>query len=143
MNTINIVIIATTFITIASCEHRASVKPEETLKQSTNETVEQELQVTGNEVYKYAKWEGTWVGVEGMFLEVKPREPGQYSLIMQSDLDTYGTYDGVDSEQGINFTREDKVLSLRKANGDETGLKYLAGKKDCLMVMSGEGYCRD
>jgi hypothetical protein len=27
-------------------------------------------------------------------------------------------------------------------NGDATGLKYLAGKTDCLTVKSGEGYCR-
>ena len=28
-------------------------------------------------------------------------------------------------------------------DGDATGLKYLAGKKDCLTVEPGEGYCRD
>ena len=28
-------------------------------------------------------------------------------------------------------------------NGDAAGLKYLAGKQDCLVVKPGEGYCRD
>jgi hypothetical protein len=62
---------------------------------------------------------------------------------MQSDLDTKGSYDGEDSEHGIKFKRGSEELSLRRGSGDETGLKYLAGKKDCLIVKPGEGYCRD
>jgi hypothetical protein len=62
---------------------------------------------------------------------------------MQSDLDTKGTYDGQDSEHGIKFKRGGEELSLRRGNGDETGLKWLAGKKECLVVKDGEGYCRD
>jgi hypothetical protein len=62
---------------------------------------------------------------------------------MQSDLDTKGTYDGQDSEHGIQFKRGTEQLSLHRGNGDETGLKYLAGKQECLIVKTGEGYCRD
>src|SRR3546814_1536496 len=62
---------------------------------------------------------------------------------MQSDLDTKGTYDGQDSEHGIQFKRGTEQLSLHRGNGDEIGLKYLAGKQECLIVKTGEGYCRD
>ncbi|MGH6633597.1 MAG: hypothetical protein ACREB0_09570, partial [Sphingopyxis sp.] len=64
-------------------------------------------------------------------------------LEMQSDLDTKGTYEGVVTAQGISFKRGDETLLLKKSTGDETGLKYLAGKKECLIVKDGEGYCRD
>ena len=93
--------------------------------------------------HRFASWVGKWIGVEGMFATITTAEPGRYKLEMQSNLDTKGTYDGVDSEHGIKFTRGTEELSLRKGSGDETGLKWLAGKKDCLIVKDGEGYCRD
>lgn len=91
----------------------------------------------------HAAWAGKWIGVEGMYAEITPIENGTYTLTMQSDLDTLGTYTGMDTAEGIAFERGGKQLLLKAATGDETGLKYLAGKKDCLMVAEGEGYCRD
>ncbi|HWW56122.1 MAG TPA: hypothetical protein VN047_04445 [Sphingopyxis sp.] len=93
--------------------------------------------------HRFASWAGKWTGVEGMYVTITTAEPGKYKLEMQSDLDTKGTYDGNDSEHGIKFKRGNEELSLRRGNGDETGLKYLAGKKECLIVKEGEGYCRD
>lgn len=78
-----------------------------------------------------------------MFLEIVPAGDGTYALTMQSDLETLGTYPGRDTVDGIAFERGGKELLLRPASGDETGLKYLAGKDNCLMVEDGEGYCRD
>ena len=89
-------------------------------------------------------WIGRWTGVEGTYLVVSTgATPGQYRLEMQYTLDDKGTFDGVGTAGGIGFTRPDGPQVLRTATGDETGLRYLAGKKDCLMVKSGEGYCRD
>lgn len=93
--------------------------------------------------HRFASWAGKWTGVEGMYATITTAGPGKYKLEMQSDLDTKGTYDGEDSEHGIKFKRGSEELSLRRGNGDETGLKYLAGKKECLIVKDGEGYCRD
>jgi hypothetical protein len=93
--------------------------------------------------HRFASWAGKWTGVEGMYVTITPTEPGKYKLEMQSDLDTKGNYDGSDGEHGIQFKRGNENLSLTRASGDETGLKYLAGKKECLMVKVGEGYCRD
>jgi hypothetical protein len=93
--------------------------------------------------HRFANWAGKWTGVEGMYAAITLAEPGKYKLEMQSDLDTKGTYDGKDSEDGILFTRGTEELSLRPGSGEATGLKYLAGKKDCLIVKQGEGYCRD
>ncbi|HMO75917.1 MAG TPA: hypothetical protein PKD48_11305 [Sphingopyxis sp.] len=93
--------------------------------------------------HRFASLAGRWTGVEGMYVVVTTAAPGKYRLEMQSDLDTKGTYDGADGEHGIRFTRGGEQLTLRRGNGDETGLKHLAGKQDCLVVKDGEGYCRD
>ena len=92
---------------------------------------------------RFAAWAGRWTGVEGMFLDITPLGEGRYRLEMQSDLDTRGTYEGREDERAIRFERGGEVLTLRRSTGDETGLKWLAGKQDCLMVREGEGYCRD
>lgn len=91
-------------------------------------------------------WVGRWIGVEGLNLTIaKAAEPGHYQLDMQygTDADMAGSYQGVGTPEGIAFTRPDGAQLLRAASGDETGLKYLAGKTDCLKVKDGEGYCRE
>lgn len=87
---------------------------------------------------------GRWIGVEGMYLDVKPAgSPGRYRLEMQWDLDNKGVFEGSAAGDAITFERKGVTETLRPSDGDATGLKYLAGKKDCLTVKSGEGYCRD
>jgi hypothetical protein len=89
-------------------------------------------------------WVGRWRGVEGLNLVIaKGDAPGKYKLDMQYSLDDKGKFDGVATSEGIAFERPDGKQVLRATDGDATGLKYLAGKKDCLTVQSGEGYCRD
>ncbi len=92
---------------------------------------------------RFDSWAGKWIGPEGLYVDVKPLGKGEFKLEMQSDLDTKGTYIGNAQEHGIRFTRNGDQFLLYRTNGDETGLKYLSGKKECLMVKSGEGYCRD
>ena len=87
---------------------------------------------------------GRWIGVEGMVLDIAHAgAPGHYDLTMQWDLDNKGTFDGTINGRTITFVRNDVVETLRPTDGDATGLKYLAGKTDCLTVKPGEGYCRD
>ena len=89
-------------------------------------------------------WLGRWKGVEGTYLVVSKGESrGRYTLEKQYTLDDKGSFDGTGSDEGIAFRRPDGPQTLRASDGDATGLKYLAGKKDCLTVKSGEGYCRD
>lgn len=134
-------------ILLSGCEKAAAPAPE-----TTETTVVPDETMPAEEAaptdpatapHRFADWAGKCTGVEGMFVTITPGEPGKYKLEMQSDLDTKGTYDGSDSEHGIKFKRGTEELSLRRGSGDETGLKYLAGKKECLIVKDGEGYCRD
>ena len=93
------------------------------------------------------QWVGKWTGVEGLHLSIAKDDSigrGHYLLTMQYglDADDSGTFKGEASEDGIAFTRPDGPQLLRAGDGAATGLKWLADKKDCLIVATGEGYCR-
>ena len=140
---------AMALVLLAGCEKAEAPAPTDT-PTTTEEVPVETVPAEGAEAtdpatapHRFADWAGKWTGVEGMYATITPTEPGKYKLEMQSDLDTKGTYDGKDSEHGIKFKRGSEELSLRRGSGDETGLKYLAGKKECLIVKEGEGYCRD
>lgn len=82
------------------------------------------------------KWVGKWVGVEGLHLTVSKDDSigrGHYLLTMQY---------GLDADASGTFNRPDGPQVLRAGDGAATGLKWLADKKDCLVVNTGEGYCR-
>lgn len=88
-------------------------------------------------------WIGKWVGVEGLALDIeRGAEPGKYALTVAL-LDGTDKYVGAAAGETIGFQRDGKQEVIRKATGDETGLKYLAGKKNCLMIQKAEGFCRD
>ncbi len=97
----------------------------------------------GSEAPDPARFAGRWTGVEGLFLVVIPRPGGQVVLDMQYDLDRRGRFDGALSGDAIRFERNGVTETLTPGAGAATGLKYLAGKADCLTVKPGEGYCRD
>lgn len=138
---------AAAMVLLAGCEKAEAPAPVDVNTTTTEVPVETappaEATDPATAPHRFASWAGKWIGVEGMYATITPAEPGKYKLEMQSDLDTKGTYDGQDSEHGIQFKRGTEQLTLRRGNGDETGLKYLAGKKECLIVKEGEGYCRD
>ncbi len=94
------------------------------------------------------QWVGRWIGVEGLFLEISKNEaagPGHYLLEMQYglDADQIGTFEGQATAEGIRFNREGGPQLLRAGDGEATGMKWLLEKEDCLVVKTGEGYCRD
>lgn len=93
-------------------------------------------------------WIGHWVGVEGLVLDIAvdaDKGPGHYWLTMRYGLDDtdQGRFAGTADDDTIHFTRPDGAQVLKAGDGQATGLKWLDGKKDCLVVKAGEGYCRD
>lgn len=90
-----------------------------------------------------ASYLGRWTGVEGMYLVVASKPGGGVTLDMQWDLDNKGTFDGSVTAEGLRFMRNGVAESAVHTDGNATGLKYLAGKQDCLTVKPGEGYCKD
>jgi membrane-bound lytic murein transglycosylase MltF len=87
------------------------------------------------------KWLGQWNGPEGTFL-VLSKSADKYKVKIQS-LDGPATYEGVRAGGRINFTRNGKTESIRAGRGQDTGMKWLMDKKNCLVIKAGEGFCRD
>lgn len=87
-------------------------------------------------------WTGRWIGPEGTYLQLDAAGPGQYEVRIK-DLDAERKFAGVSKDGVLRFERDGKSETLQPTDGDATGMKWLAGKKTCLTVRAGEGYCRD
>lgn len=87
-------------------------------------------------------WIGKWIGVEGNFLDIQAGlAPGVYAITEQT-LDGPKTYVGTGKDMTIEISDNGKTLAIHAGSGDDTGLKYLAGKTDCLIIEAGRGFCR-
>lgn len=86
------------------------------------------------------RWLGRWQGPEGTFLEITGNA-GAYRVTVQN-LDGPRTFDATGSGDSLGFTRDGVAETIRAGNGADTGMKWLADKRDCLVVKAGEGYCR-
>jgi hypothetical protein len=87
------------------------------------------------------QWVGQWNGPEGTFMALSGGG-GQYEVIIRN-LDGPRTFAGTTAGDRIEFERDGVKESVRATSGAETGMKWLAEKKNCLTVRAGEGYCRD
>ncbi len=84
---------------------------------------------------------GKWNGPEGTYLEVAKKD-GKFAIAIK-DLDAVANFEGTAKGNVIEFTRDGKTETIKAATGDETGMKYLAGKKNCVVVTEGsEGFCK-
>lgn len=91
-----------------------------------------------------ADYVGKWTGPEGLVMEVKPKTGGGVTIANQWTLDDKGSFDGSVTAEGLRFIRNGEAVTATPSDGAATGMKWLAGKKDCLTVKAGsEGYCRD
>ena len=84
---------------------------------------------------------GRWTGPEGTYLEVVKQGNG-YQVLIQ-DLDTLRIFDASAVGETMVFERDGSKEKIRATNGDDTGMKWLSGKSDCVTIILGEGYCRD
>ena len=87
------------------------------------------------------RWTGRWIGPEGTDLVLTPHGNG-YTVTIRN-LDGPRTFDGAIEGDEVRFVRDGKTESIHAGSGTDTGMKWLAGKKDCLVVAASEGYCRD
>ncbi|MET0517682.1 MAG: hypothetical protein ABW005_02495 [Burkholderiaceae bacterium] len=86
-------------------------------------------------------WLGRWTGPEGTLLDIAPDGDG-YALTIRS-LDGPARFHGRAVGARIEFERAGKAESIRASSGRETGMKWLLDKKNCLTIVTGEGFCRD
>jgi hypothetical protein len=85
-------------------------------------------------------WRGRWTGPECTFLDIAAQGDG-YQLTVRN-LDGPRQFQGKRVGDTIGFERDGVRESISKGTGAQTGMKWLAEKSDCLVVKSGEGYCR-
>jgi hypothetical protein len=86
-------------------------------------------------------WIGKWNGPEGTFLEIAGGN-GSYTITIQ-DLDGPKQFQGKRNGNEISFERNGTTEVIQSSNGVDTGMKWLAGKSNCLRIRQGEGWCRD
>lgn len=86
-------------------------------------------------------WLGRWTGPEGTFLEITGGH-GTYVITIK-DLDRSRSFPGAATADRIAFHRDSVPETLRATDGVGTGMKWLAGRSNCLTVKLGEGFCRD
>lgn len=87
------------------------------------------------------QWLGQWTGPEGTLLWLARKGAG-YQIKIQS-LDGPNTYEGQAVGDHIEFQRNGVTESIHAGSGIDTGMKWLADKKDCLVIRQSEGFCRD
>ena len=94
-------------------------------------------------------FEGQWVGPEGLLMIVQegtsaPGKPACFRVSNRWTLDDEQEFVLERDGQTMRFPRNGEVFTVRYGTGEETGFKWLADKKQCLIVRPGkEGYCRD
>jgi len=99
------------------------------------------IQADGTERPALQSWVGRWTGPEGTWLDLSAN--GEGYLVQIRNLDGEASYEGRAAGDHIEFERNGTTESIRASDGAGTGMKWLAEKKDCLVIKSGEGYCRD
>lgn len=111
-----------------SDEARVSISPTQPIKTTPAPVTDQ--------------WLGRWPGVQGTYLELARHQDG-YAITIRN-LDGPSTYQGRVAGDHLEFTRDGKTETIRSGNGQDTGMKWLLEKKNCLVIQKGsEGFCRD
>lgn len=88
-------------------------------------------------------WSGKWTGPEGTHLTLRQNNRGTFDLAIRN-LDGERVFNAARDKDGIlKFTRDGVTETIQAGTGAQTGMKWLADKQDCLVIRSGEGYCRD
>jgi len=84
---------------------------------------------------------GRWHGPEGTYLNIS-RNADNYEISI-ANLDGPRVFIGQAIPDGIRFVRDGQEATITRTHGDGTGMKWLAGKSNCLVIVKGEGFCQD
>lgn len=84
---------------------------------------------------------GKWNGPEGTYLDIHYSQ--NTFTIHLKDTEKLRTFTAQSKGDHLVFERDGIIESVHLSTGDETGMKWLSGKQECVTVLLGEGYCRD
>lgn len=148
MRIFHLAAVATAVLSVAACSPKQT--PEQASSSSASASEEKvEISVAASAAASKAvtgilastDYVGKWTGPEGTSLTITP-QGNDYQVVVQN-LDGPRTFSGQMKDKGLTFVRDGVPFLIKKGDGAATGMKWLADKKDCLIVTTGEGYCRD
>jgi hypothetical protein len=85
---------------------------------------------------------GVWPGIEGASLTVA-KKGDKYEIEIKAK-DGSKKFEGTAKGDAIEFSRNGKTDSIKAATAEETGLKWLKGEKNCVVITKGsEGFCKN
>jgi hypothetical protein len=115
-------------VAIVGCENR--VTPANSSSGASSSSSPTPTSSVANNVLH--QWLGKWIGPEGTFL-VLAKNGSKYVVEIHS-LDGAATYEGTSAGDRIEFQRGGKTESIHAGSGQETGMKWLLDKKNCLII---------
>jgi hypothetical protein len=86
---------------------------------------------------------GRWWGPEGTMADVLPDSTGGQYRVQLYQLDGMNSYAATPDGNRLKLIRNGQAAYIEPTNGNGTGMKWLAGKKRCIRITEGEGFCRD
>lgn len=126
-------------VVLAGCgdrNHPAGPSSNRTSAQSLNPTAAPPVASNATD-----QWLGKWIGPEGTYL-VLARNGARYVVEIHS-LDGPATYEGTSAGDRVEFQRNGTTESIHAGSGQETEMKWLLDKRNCLIIRTGEGFCRE
>jgi hypothetical protein len=142
-------VIVSAIAALAACQPTETVKPGTnvpaaspiTSPSQTASPVSSPVSDGKNTVGKADTLVGQWPGVEGTYLKVDKK--GDKYEIEIKNLDGSKKYEGTAKGDVIEFSRNGKTETIKAATAEETGMKWLKGEKNCVVITKGsEGYCK-
>ena len=124
-------------VLLAGCQNEKSIKPVQPRQESAPKVPAVQSAAPDPLLNQ---WLGKWVGPEGTFLELS--RDGNEFVVKINSLDGPAIYEGTGAGDHIEFQRNGKTESIHAGNGEDSGMKWLLDKRDCLVVKKGEGFCR-
>jgi hypothetical protein len=85
---------------------------------------------------------GQWPGADGASLTIE-KKADKYEIELKAK-DGSKKYEGTAKGDVIEFSRNGKTETIKPATAEETGMKWLKGEKNCVVITKGsEGYCKN
>jgi hypothetical protein len=143
-------VIVSAVAALAACQPTEPVKPSTPVNQAspitspsqTASPVSSPVADGKNTVGKADTLVGKWPGVEGTYLDVEKK--GDKYEIEIKNLDGSKKYEGTAKGDVIEFSRNGKTETIKAATAEETGMRWLKGEKNCVVITKGsEGYCKN
>lgn len=104
------------------------------------EPVEKRAEVIAD---RLAAWGGQWEGIGGASLTIERSGDGYGVTIRSADKEERYLGVAMPDVMQIRFRRADTDETIHMGGGFDTGIPELKKKPYCLIVKSGEAYCRD